>query len=90
MNLAGQKLERQAEATAAAPCGEGRPKAARQYVVSACIFSFCPAMFIQLLAQTMYFQLLPSHVFSAFAQPGVPNQRAAGAFFPEKRTSLDF
>ena len=42
-------------------------------------------MFIQLLAQTMYFQLLPSHVFSAFAQPGVPNQRAAGAFFFRKK-----
>ena len=36
-----------------------------KYVVSACIFSFCPAMFIQLVAQTVYFQLLPSHVFKS-------------------------
>ena len=53
---------------AAAPCGEGRPKAARQYVVSACIFSFCPALF---------FQLLPSHVFSAFAQISISGQLGA-------------
>jgi hypothetical protein len=53
------------------PHVDGRPLAALQhmviqYVVSACIFCFCPAMFFQLLAQSMYFQLLPSHVFSAF------------------------
>ena len=45
---------------AAAPCGEGRLKAARQYVVSACIFNFYPAKLVQLLAQSMYFGLLPS------------------------------
>jgi hypothetical protein len=53
---------------AAAPCDEGRPKAARQYVVSACIFSFCPALF---------FQLLPSLVFSAFAQISISGQLGA-------------
>ena len=32
----------------------------------------------------MYVQHSPSHAFAGFAQPGVPNQRAAGVFFSER------
>ena len=81
-NKAGQQLKKQgwekAEKTRLGkswkykrrPHIDGRPSAALyhmviQYVVSACIFSFCPALF---------FQLLPSLVFSAFAQISISGQ----------------
>jgi hypothetical protein len=57
----------------AAQCGEGRPKAARQHAISTCIFSFRPAFFVNCFAQHA-FQLLPRHVFSAFAQISISGQ----------------
>jgi hypothetical protein len=47
-------------------------------------------MSFQLLAQTMYVQLSLSHTCSAFAELGVPNQRAAGASFPETKCPWNF
>ena len=80
-NMSGQKLKVQAETTYW-QAASSRPSPHGDSICSL----------------RLYFQLLPSHVlsafcphyvFSAFDQPVVSNQSAAGTFFADKETPLD-